>query len=293
VYLQAIEWGFTGLFLLEYLARRLVAHQPQAYALSPLGIIDFLLIMPAVVALLIVQSHYLLAIRTLRLLRVFRIFKLGRFVGEGEFIVTALKPNRFKILVFLTAVFTLASVVGSLLYVVEGGQHGFTSIPKSIYWAIVTVTTVGYGDISPHTIAGQTLASLLMVLGYAIVAVPTGIVSAQMAQPSAPAFKQAAFCWLRGHRAPARSGLLLQSMKRAALNSSLILPRGNCAYSSRHAGRCARPGHAHQPSLPGRAIGPKLDYGGAFAQRPAHQRKPAVRYAARTQRRTVRASRCS
>ena len=208
VYLQVVEWFFTGLFLLEYLARLLVVRRPLAYALSLLGVIDFLSIVPAMAALLFVQSHYLLAIRTLRLLRVFRIFKLGRFVGEGEFIVTALKASRFKILVFLTAVFTLAIVVGTLMYVVEGGQNGFTSIPKSIYWAIVTVTTVGYGDISPHTITGQTLASLLMIMGYAIIAVPTGIVSAQMVMPNssattpAPTFKQAACpgCAATGHR---------------------------------------------------------------------------------------------
>ncbi|MGI4863675.1 MAG: ion transporter [Janthinobacterium lividum] len=185
--LGALEWFFTGLFLLEYVARLLVVRRPLAYALSVLGIIDFLSIVPALAALLFARSHYLLAIRTLRLLRVFRIFKLGRFVGEGEFIVTALKASRFKILVFLSAVFMLAIAVGTLMYVVEGGQNGFTSIPKSIYWAIVTVTTVGYGDISPRTIPGQTLASLLMILGYAIIAVPTGIVSAQMVQPGAPA----------------------------------------------------------------------------------------------------------
>jgi voltage-gated potassium channel len=222
-YLRVVEWVFTSLFLLEYLARLAVVRRPMAYALSLLGIIDFLSTVPTVAALLFTSRSYLLAIRTLRLLRVFRIFKLGRFVGEGEFIVTALKASRFKILVFLTAVFTLAIVMGTFMYVVEGGQNGFTSIPKSVYWAIVTVTTVGYGDISPHTVLGQTLASVLMILGYAIIAVPTGIVSAQMAMPGAlataptpgapPAFKQAAcprchatghrpdatFCWQCGH----------------------------------------------------------------------------------------------
>ena len=210
-FLRTVEWIFTGLFLIEYLVRLLVVRRPLAYALSLLGIIDFLAIVPALAALVLAGSHYLLAIRTLRLLRVFRIFKLGRFVGEGEFIVQALKASRFKILVFLTAVLTLVIVVGTLMYVVEGGQHGFTSIPKSIYWAVVTVTTVGYGDISPVTIPGQTLASLLMVMGYAIIAVPTGIVSAQMAMPGsppapvappAPAFKQAVCpaCQADGHR---------------------------------------------------------------------------------------------
>ena len=205
--LLGVEWFFTGLFILEYLARLLVVRRPLSYAFSVLGIIDFLSIVPTLVALGFAGSRYLLVIRTLRLLRVFRIFKLGRFVGEGEFIVTALQASRFKIFVFLSAVFTLAVVAGALMYVVEGGQNGFTSIPKSIYWAIVTVTTVGYGDISPHTIPGQTLASLLMILGYAIIAVPTGIVSAQMAMPAAgptppPAVKPArcAACQAEGHR---------------------------------------------------------------------------------------------
>jgi len=215
-FLRTVEWMFTGLFLLEYLARLVVVRRPLAYAFSLLGIIDFLAIVPALATLLFAGSRYLLVVRTLRLLRVFRIFKLGRFVGEGEFIVTALKASRFKILVFLTAVLTLVVVVGTLLYVVEGGQNGFTSIPKSVYWAIVTITTVGYGDISPVTVLGQTLASVLMVLGYAIIAVPTGIVSAQMAapRPSAPAYKQvvchvcqapdhrpdAPYCWRCGER---------------------------------------------------------------------------------------------
>lgn len=215
-FLRAVEWVFTGLFLLEYLARLVVVRRPLTYALSVLGVIDFLAIAPTLVSLVLVGSQYLLAIRTLRLLRVFRIFKLGRFVGEGEFIARALKASRFKILVFLTAVLTLVVVIGTLMYVIEGGQNGFTSIPKSIYWAIVTLTTVGYGDISPVTVLGQSLASLLMILGYAIIAVPTGIVSAQMATPSTPppVFKQlichvcqatehkpeAEYCWRCGEK---------------------------------------------------------------------------------------------
>lgn len=219
-YLRAVEWGFTGLFMLEYIARLVVVRRPLTYAFSLLGIIDFLAIAPTLVSLVLAGSQYLIVIRTLRLLRVFRIFKLGQFVGEGEFIVRALKASRFKILVFLTAVLTLVIVIGTLMYVVEGGQHGFTSIPKSIYWAIVTLTTVGYGDISPVTVLGQTLASILMILGYAIIAVPTGIVSAQMALPGssapvpAPAYKQvichvcqatehkpeAEYCWRCGEK---------------------------------------------------------------------------------------------
>ncbi|GAA4380492.1 ion transporter [Hymenobacter koreensis] len=205
--LRAVEWLFTGLFLIEYIVRLLVVRRPLAYAVSLFGIIDFLSIAPTLVALVMTGSHYLMVIRTLRLLRVFRIFKLGRFVGEGEFIVGALKASRFKILVFLTAVLTLVVVIGTLMYVIEGGQNGFTSIPKCVYWAIVTVTTVGYGDISPTTVLGQTLASVLMILGYAIIAVPTGIVSAQMALPTAdrPGAKLAVchVCQASGHRADA------------------------------------------------------------------------------------------
>ncbi|WP_139924648.1 ion transporter [Hymenobacter sp. DG01] len=215
-YLRVVEWIFTGAFMLEYLARLIVVRRPLTYALSLLGIIDFLALAPTLISLLVAGSQYLLVIRTLRLLRVFRIFKLGHFVGEGEFIVRALKASRFKILVFLTAVLTLVVVIGTLMYVVEGGENGFTSIPKSIYWAIVTLTTVGYGDISPVTVLGQTLASVLMILGYAIIAVPTGIVSAQMASPqNTPApYKQvichvcqatehrpeAEFCWRCGEK---------------------------------------------------------------------------------------------
>jgi voltage-gated potassium channel len=218
--LRIIEWVFTALFTAEYLVRLLVVRRPLNYAFSMLGVIDFLSIVPTLATLMLPGSRYLVTIRTLRLLRVFRIFKLGQFVGEGEFIVTALKASRFKILVFLTAVVTLVVVMGTLMYVVEGGRNGFTSIPQSIYWAIVTLTTVGYGDISPTTVLGRTLASILMILGYAIIAVPTGIVSAQMAgarpatPTAAPAFKQvichvcqatdhrsdAEFCWKCGEK---------------------------------------------------------------------------------------------
>jgi voltage-gated potassium channel len=214
--LRAVEWVFTVLFLVEYIARLVVVRRPLTYALSLLGIIDFLSVVPTLISLALAGSQYLLVIRTLRLLRVFRIFKLGQFVGEGEFIVRALKASRFKILVFLTAVLTLVIIIGTLMYVVEGGQNGFTSIPQSIYWAIVTLTTVGYGDISPVTVLGRTLASILMILGYAIIAVPTGIVSAQMATPATTpvAYKQvichvcqatdhkpeAEYCWRCGEK---------------------------------------------------------------------------------------------
>ena len=190
VYLRAVEWFFTVLFTLEYIARLVVVRQPLNYAFSFLGIIDFLAIIPTFVSLILVGSQYLLVVRIIRLLRIFRILKLSRFVSEAAVISGALKASRHKILVFLTSVLTLVIVTGTLMYVVEGGKNGFTSIPKSIYWAIVTLTTVGYGDISPTTILGQTLASIIMVLGYAIIAVPTGIVTAELARPQQSAYKQ-------------------------------------------------------------------------------------------------------
>ena len=209
--LRAAEWFFTVTFLLEYLVRLAVVRRPLTYALSWMGLIDLLAVLPALAALLLAGRQYLVVIRTVRLLRVFRIFKLGRFIGEGEFILTALKAARFKISVFLTAVLTMVIIAGTLLYVAEEGRNGFTSIPKSVYWAIVTVTTVGYGDISPHTVMGQMLASMLMIMGYAVIAVPTGIVSAQMMHPP-PRYKlavclacrapehhpSATFCWRCG-----------------------------------------------------------------------------------------------
>lgn len=190
VYLRAVEWFFTVLFTLEYLARLMVVRRPLNYAFSFLGIIDLLAIIPTFVSLILVGSQYLLVVRIIRLLRIFRILKLSRFVREAAVISGALKASRHKILVFLTSVLTLVVVAGTLMYVVEGGKNGFTSIPKSVYWAIVTLTTVGYGDISPTTVLGQTLASLIMVLGYAIIAVPTGIVTAELARPQLSAYKQ-------------------------------------------------------------------------------------------------------
>jgi voltage-gated potassium channel len=182
-YLRTLEWFFTIIFTMEYLARLIVVRRPLKYAFSFLGIIDFLAIIPTFISLLVVGSQYLLVIRTIRLLRVFRILKLSRFVGEAAVITGALKASRHKIFVFLTSVLILVVVAGTLMYLIEGGRNGFSSIPQSIYWAIVTLTTVGYGDISPVTALGKALASLIMVLGYAIIAVPTGIVTAELSRP--------------------------------------------------------------------------------------------------------------
>ena len=177
----ALEWGFTVLFTLEYILRLYCVYRPSKYAASFFGVIDLLAILPTYISLFIYGTQYLLVIRALRLLRVFRIFKLGHFLVEGEVLMKALKASRAKITVFLTFVLLLVIIIGSVMYLVEGGQNeGFSSIPRSIYWTIVTLTTVGYGDITPVTELGQFLSAFIMILGYAIIAVPTGIVSAEM-----------------------------------------------------------------------------------------------------------------
>jgi voltage-gated potassium channel len=177
----ALEWGFTILFTIEYLFRIISVNKPLRYIFSFYGIIDFLSIAPTYLSLVIVGSQYLLAIRILRLLRVFRVFKLTNLLTQSNILVEALKASRAKIAVFLFAVLTSVVVIGAIIYVVEGPENGFTSIPVSMYWAIVTLTTVGYGDISPQTPLGQFIASIVMIMGYAIIAVPTGIVSVEIA----------------------------------------------------------------------------------------------------------------
>lgn len=176
----AIEWILTILFTIEYILRILAVKKPSTYIFSFYGIIDLLAILPTYLSLFLTGSHYLIVIRILRLLRVFRILKLVRYVGAADTLKVAIKNSRGKIIVFVEVVLVLVVVVGSLMYLIEGPEHGFTSIPKSIYWAIVTITTVGYGDIAPGTVMGQTLASLLMITGYAIIAVPTGIITTEM-----------------------------------------------------------------------------------------------------------------
>jgi voltage-gated potassium channel len=178
---NALEWGFTILFTVEYLLRLISVNKPLKYVFSFYGIIDFLSIVPTYLSLIIVGSQYLLAIRILRLLRVFRVFKLTHLLKQSNVLIEALKASRGKIAVFLFAVLTSVVVIGAIIYVVEGPENGFTSIPLSMYWAIVTLTTVGYGDISPQTPLGQFIASIVMIMGYAIIAVPTGIVSVEIA----------------------------------------------------------------------------------------------------------------
>jgi voltage-gated potassium channel len=204
--LYAAEWVFTVLFTVEYVLRLLSVRRPVAYATSFFGVVDLLAIIPTYLSLLLPGSQYLLVVRILRLLRVFRVFKLGHHVTEADVLVRALRASRRKISVFLLAVLTLVVIIGALLYVVEGEQNGFTSIPMSIYWAVVTLTTVGYGDISPQTPLGRTLAAAVMIIGYGIIAVPTGIVTVEIAQAAGKHFSTRACpsCSAEGHDADAR-----------------------------------------------------------------------------------------
>jgi voltage-gated potassium channel len=178
-WLTIAEWFITIIFTIEYLLRILVVKKPLTYIFSFYGIIDFLAVIPTYIVLFITGAHGLLVIRALRLLRIFRILKISRYTTEGQVIIESLKASKAKISIFLFAVLTIVIIIGTIMYLVEGEVSGFTSIPKGIYWAIVTLTTVGYGDIAPVTNLGQCIASFVMVLGYAIIAVPTGIVTAE------------------------------------------------------------------------------------------------------------------
>lgn len=186
LWLKIAEWVFTGLFSAEYLLRLYSAQSMRRYGMSFFGIVDLLAILPSYLSLMVPHSHFLLTIRVLRVLRIFRVLKLARYVGEAGTLKRALQASRYKISVFLTSVAAIVVIVGSIMYLIEGPAHGFTSIPISIYWAIVTLTTVGYGDISPHTALGQTLAAFLMIVGYGIIAVPTGIVTVELSRAGQP-----------------------------------------------------------------------------------------------------------
>ena len=179
--LYALEWLFTVLFTIEYFLRLLSVRRPLRYATSFFGVVDLLAIIPTYLSVFVPGSHYLLVIRILRLLRVFRLLKLSEYVSEAETLRLALRASSRKISVFISAVVLLVVIIGAMMYVIEGEANGFTSIPRSIYWAIVTLTTVGYGDLSPKTAFGQIVASVVMVIGYGIIAVPTGIVSVELA----------------------------------------------------------------------------------------------------------------
>ncbi len=180
--LFTLEWAITILFTIEYIARVISIKKPFKYIFSFYGIIDFISTIPLYLSYVFAGSSVLLAIRTFRLLRVFRILKLVRFLGEASSLKKALKASRAKIAVFIYTVLILSIVMGTIMYLIEDSAAGFTSIPRSIYWAIVTLTTVGYGDIVPQTVLGQLIATVVMVLGYGIIAVPTGIVTAEFAK---------------------------------------------------------------------------------------------------------------
>jgi voltage-gated potassium channel len=180
-----LEWAFTILFTLEYLFRVYVSQRTSRYVLSAWGLIDLLAILPTYLSLIFVGYQYMLVVRIIRLLRVFRILRLVQFTSEALYLIKALKAAFFKISIFFMTVLIIVVILGTVMYVVEGGQHGFSSIPQSIYWAIITVTTVGYGDIVPFTILGKFIASVAMIIGYAIIAVPTGIVTSEMVKANA------------------------------------------------------------------------------------------------------------
>lgn len=178
--LRGLEWFFTVLFSVEYLLRLYSVRQPLRYATSFFGIVDLLAILPTYLSLVVAGTQSLLVIRILRLLRVFRVFKMARYLGEANMLLVALRHSARKVAVFVGTVLTLVVIVGAVMSLVEHGRPGFESIPAAIYWAIVTLTTVGYGDVVPTTALGQTLAATVMILGYGIIAVPTGIVTVEL-----------------------------------------------------------------------------------------------------------------
>ena len=205
--LQWAEWFFTLLFTLEYAARLSCVRRPGRYARSFFGVVDLLAVLPAYVALFFPHFHSLLDVRVLRLLRLFRLFKLVEYVHEYRALGSALAASRRKILIFLSCVLMSALILGTVMYVIEGPEHGYTSIPTAVYWAIVTMTTVGYGDVTPHTSAGKFVASLMMLIGWGILAVPTGIVSAEMTAQRTrriPTTRTCHQCLTEGHEADSR-----------------------------------------------------------------------------------------
>lgn len=205
-WLLTCEWLFTLLFTVEYVLRLYSVQRPLAYAYSFFGIVDVLAIIPSFLSILFSGAQLLIVIRSLRLLRAFRVLKLAHLLGEANVLTAALRASRPKIMVFLGTVIIAVTIIGSMMYLIEGPTHGFTSIPRAVYWAIVTITTVGYGDIHPKTPLGQALASIAMVLGYGIIAVPTGIVSVELAEASKFRFSLRACpaCAAEGHDPDAR-----------------------------------------------------------------------------------------
>lgn len=201
-----IEWFFTVLFTVEYVLRLCCHGRPLRYAFSFFGLVDLLSILPTYLSLFIPGSQAMVVIRVFRILRLFRIFKLIRYMREARILLVALQNSRPKIIVFLVALSGIVITMGAVMYLVEGEAHGFTSIPKAIYWAVITLTTVGYGDLVPKTVIGQAIATLVMIMGYSIIAVPTGIVGVEIAQASRLISEASACadCGKSGHDADAR-----------------------------------------------------------------------------------------
>jgi voltage-gated potassium channel len=206
--LRVLEWAITAAFTVEYVLRLSCVEHPLRYARSFFGIVDLLSLLPSYLSLILPGSQSLLVVRALRLIRIFRIFKLSRFLGEANVLRTAVLASTRKVLVFIGTVLLIVTIVGSAMFVIEGPEHGFTSIPHSMYWAIVTMTTVGYGDIAPQTVYGRLLASVVMLMGYGIIAIPTGIVTAEIVESAAAARKVTTRCCPRcmaeGHDSDAR-----------------------------------------------------------------------------------------
>jgi voltage-gated potassium channel len=203
--LWAIEYSLTALFTLEYVIRLYAHPRPLVYARSLFGVVDLLSILPTWIGLLLPGAQAFVLVRSLRLLRVFRVLKLARFVREGDVLRLALRASVPKIVVFLISIFCTVTICGAAMYLIEGPGSQFTSIPSGIYWAIVTLTTVGYGDVVPTTTSGHVMASFIMVLGYGVIAVPTGIISAELARAPRPVSgQQCSRCGLEGHDADAR-----------------------------------------------------------------------------------------
>jgi voltage-gated potassium channel len=202
--LNALEWLFTALFTIEYVVRLLCVKRPLRYALSLFGIIDLLSILPTYLAILLPEFHFLIDVRLLRMLRVFRVLKLPRYFDESQILWQALRNSRHKILVFLGVVLIMSVILGTIMYVIEGPENGFTSIPVGMYWSIVTLTTTGYGDIHPKTPLGQLITSCAMLLGYGIIALPTGIVGVELAMTmmkGVPTTRTCSNCLTEGHEA--------------------------------------------------------------------------------------------
>jgi voltage-gated potassium channel len=206
-FLYGIEWAFTLVFTVEYLIRIWLSRRPIKYILSFYGLVDLLAILPAFLSLIIVNTQLFAVVRALRFLRVLRILKMGRHLREGQILMLALQNSRWKIQIFLGSVLTIVLVMGTLMFLIEGPENGYTSIPISMYWAIVTLTTVGFGDITPLTSTGKFAASIIMLLGYAIIAVPTGIVTSELTAASRKRSKgkevECPTCHARDHDADA------------------------------------------------------------------------------------------